>query len=193
MDETTKEGARREVAEPQVRRTGRPGRRLTGRPLSTLVFGVAAVLLLSLATPLFSSGSAQAATATAAGSRALAPSTYETRVQRWVNRRRANHHLPRVRISRCPDRTAERWSRHLAATGRFYHQSMRTVLRRCDARYAGETLGRGSMRPKRLVRMWMKSPGHRKILLSRKARRIGIGAEPVGRGGWVVTANFVRY
>lgn len=172
------------------RRTRRPG-----RSLRAVVFTAAAVMLLSLATPLLSSGSgnAEAATTKAAGSRALAPSTYEARVQRWVNKKRAHHNLRRVRLSRCPDGTAERWSRHLAATGRFYHQSMRKVLRRCNARYAGETLGRGSMRPKRLVRMWMNSPGHRKILLSRQARRIGIGAEKVGRGRWVVTANFVRY
>ena len=41
--------------------------------------------------------------------------------------------------------------------------------------------------------MWMESPGHRRILLSRDARRIGIGANHSTSGGWVVAANFVRF
>jgi uncharacterized protein YkwD len=119
--------------------------------------------------------------------------TYEKRVQRLVNRRRARHDLPRLRLARCADRTATRWSRHLAGSNEFYHQSMSAVLDRCDARYAGETLGRGSMRPRKLVRMWMHSPSHRAVLLSEKSRRIGVGATPDAYGRWVVAANFIRF
>ena len=122
----------------------------------------------------------------------LAPSTYESRVQRLVNVRRSNHGLRALRYHRCSDRTAERWSRHLARTNLFYHQSMTTVLDSCNARYAGETLGRGSITPRRLVRMWMRSPGHRAILLTKQARRIGIGAKLDQQGQWVVAANFIR-
>ena len=70
---------------------------------------------------------------------------------------------------------------------------MSYVLNRCDARYAGETLGRGTMSPRRLVTMWMRSPAHRSVLLSRKSRRIGVGVAPDRYGRWVITANFVRY
>jgi uncharacterized protein YkwD len=126
-------------------------------------------------------------------SMSLAPNTYERRVQRLVNKRRAHHGLRRLRLAACPDGTAERWSRYLAANDAFYHQSMSDVLNTCNARYAGETLGRGAMSPRRLVRMWMHSPDHRHILLTRKARRIGIGATPDGSGRWVVAANFMRF
>ncbi len=129
----------------------------------------------------------------ASTSMSLAPNTYERRVQRLVNKRRAHHGLRRLRLAACPDGTAERWSRYLAANDAFYHQSMGDVLDTCNARYAGETLGRGSMSPRRLVRMWMHSSGHRHILLTSKARRIGIGATPDGSGGWVVAANFMRF
>ncbi|HJR36919.1 MAG TPA: CAP domain-containing protein, partial [Nocardioidaceae bacterium] len=61
------------------------------------------------------------------------------------------------------------------------------------AMYAGETLGRGAISPRRLVRMWMHSDGHRHVLLSRKSRRIGIGAVPDAYGRWVVAANFMRF
>jgi uncharacterized protein YkwD len=122
-----------------------------------------------------------------------APDVYERRVQRLVNRRRDAHGLRRLRMASCPDTVAEGWSQWLASNNEFFHQSMTDVLNRCDARYAGETLGRGAMSPRKLVRMWMESPGHRAVLLSTKSRRIGIGATPDSFGRWVVAANFVRF
>ena len=137
--------------------------------------------------------SAQVKTAMVSTTMSVDPGTYERRVQRLVNVRRANRGLPRLRIASCADQTATTWSRHLAETGGFYHQSMTTVLDTCNARYAGETLGRGSMGPRKLVRMWMESPAHKTVLLSNKSRRIGVGATADAYGRWVVAANFVRF
>ena len=67
------------------------------------------------------------------------------------------------------------------------------LLNKCDAYYAGETLGRGAITPQTLVSMWMHSPPHRAVLMSRSPRRIGIGATPNARGEWVVAANFMRF
>jgi uncharacterized protein YkwD len=128
-----------------------------------------------------------------AGAQSMASGTYEKRVQYWVNVRRTNHGLRPLRFQRCTDRSAERWSRYLANNDLFYHQSMDRLLSRCNARYAGETLARGAVYPKRVVRMWMRSPGHRAILLSRSPRRIGIGAHLDSSGRWVVAANFTRF
>jgi uncharacterized protein YkwD len=140
-----------------------------------------------------------AAPVSAAGVTQLAPrastmaaETFEHRVQRWVNVERRRHGLRGLRINRCSDGTAERWSRHLARRDLFVHQPMSRILNRCDAWYAGETLARGSMGPRRLVRMWMNSPPHRAIVLSPEPRRIGIGATLDNRGRWVTTANFIR-
>jgi uncharacterized protein YkwD len=119
--------------------------------------------------------------------------SYERKVQYWVNRQRVQRDLPRLTLADCPDSTAAVWSGHLASTGEFYHQSMTDVLDRCDATYAGETLGRGGMTPRGLVRLWMQSPPHRAVLLSAKPRRIGIGATYDTTGRWVVAANFVRF
>lgn len=118
--------------------------------------------------------------------------SYETKVQQQINQRRASRGLPRLRLASCPKGTSKRWSQHLASTDSFYHQSMGSVLSKCNARYAGETLGRGTMNPRKLVRMWMRSPGHRAVLMSKKPRRIGIGATKDASGRWVVAANFVR-
>lgn len=155
---------------------------------------VRAALVPVLSTLLLASGLGVVSLATASSaSAALSSSAYEQRVQHWVNVQRSQHGKPSLRFARCPDGTAERWAGHLAESGGFYHQSMGRVLGKCDARYAGETLGKGAISPRTLVRMWMNSPGHRKVLLSRDSRVIGVGAKMTGSGQWVTAANFVRF
>lgn len=154
---------------------------------------LAAVLTAALLCTGFAVATPAASATSSGGTMTMAPDTYEKRVQRHINRVRANRGLPHLRLERCTDRVAERWSRHLASTGRFQHRSMAHVLRRCDAAYAGETLGRGTISPWRLVRMWLQSPGHRRILLSPKPRRIGVGTVKDAHGRWVTTANFTRF
>jgi uncharacterized protein YkwD len=124
---------------------------------------------------------------------ALGTSDYEHRTLRQVNRVRHNHHLRRLTFQSCANRVANRWSAHLASTNSFYHQSMTALLKKCNAHYAGETLGMGSVTPRKLVSMWMHSPPHRHILMSKAPRRIGIGATPNSNGQWVVAANFMRF
>jgi uncharacterized protein YkwD len=124
---------------------------------------------------------------------AMATSSYEKQVQYWINVRRAHHGLHKLRLASCTDAVAERWGEHLASTDTFYHQSMTTILDKCNAYYAGETLGRGAITPKRLVYLWMHSPEHRHVLLSKYPRRIGIGAYPDRFGEWVVAADFMRF
>jgi uncharacterized protein YkwD len=123
---------------------------------------------------------------------ALSTDTYEARVLARVNAARAHHGRRALTLAPCAVRVANRWSAHLASTGAFVHQSMQKLLRRCDAHYVGETLGRGAMTPKTLVSLWMHSAPHRHVLLSRSPRRIGIGATPDADGQWLVAANFMH-
>jgi uncharacterized protein YkwD len=154
------------------------------------VRGLVITVLLALAT----SGLA-VVTATSAGAAetraAMHSSTYEEKVQKRINRVRDQHGLRPLRFDECTDGTAERWARRLARSGRLYHQDPRGILRKCGARYAGETLGMGGFSPAGLVRAWMDSPAHRPILLSRSARRIGVGSSLSG-DQWVTAANFTK-
>ena len=118
---------------------------------------------------------------------------YEQGVQYWVNVQRKRHGLRPLKFASCTDAVAEHWSSVLAGTGSFYHQSMTRLLNRCNAYYAGETLGRGAITPKTLVTMWMHSAPHRHVLMSKSPTRIGIGATPNANGEWVVAANFMRF
>ena len=163
-------------------------RRLLAGLLGALVLVGAALLPAGSA-----SAVAPATSSRMASYPAMAPSQYEQRVQYWVNRQRTGHDLRKLRLAGCTDDAAERWSGYLARNDLFHHQSMQELLDRCDAMYAGETLGRGAITPRRLVRMWMDSDGHRQVLLSSKSRRIGVGATPDSSGRWVVAANFMRF
>jgi uncharacterized protein YkwD len=175
---------------------GVPRPRTLTQSVTRLLVGAVTLSLTAFGLMGLTTGPANAAptkTLAAGSSLAMVPMTYERRVQRIVNKRRTNHGLPRLRVAACATTTAKRWSRHLAESNQFYHQSMTSVLNTCNARYAGETLGRGSMAPRKLVRMWMHSPAHRNVLLSSKSRRIGVGATTDAYGRWVVAANFVRF
>jgi uncharacterized protein YkwD len=160
---------------------------LVGAALAVVVSGVVVGTAGTTATAQTAMGGAGTDSARLAGS-----DTYETRVQRHINRKRAKHGLRPLRFERCTDGLAETWSARLAATGGLVHQDAGRMLSTCSARYAAEALGRGGFSPKSLVRAWMRSPYHRTVLLSPKARRIGVGSTWAG-GQWVTAATFTRF
>ncbi|MEO5711459.1 MAG: CAP domain-containing protein [Nocardioidaceae bacterium] len=168
----------------------RPARKILTAAVVTLVTAagvtVAAPSTATAATP------AVSLVAKASVFPAYSDTYYEQGVQYWVNRVRKQHGLRALGFASCADGVAENWSTVLATTNSFYHQSMTKLLSRCHAFYAGETLGRGSITPRTLVTMWMHSPPHRAVLMSRSPNRIGIGATPSASGEWVVAANFLK-
>jgi uncharacterized protein YkwD len=158
--------------------------------LRALACGLAVVVAtVGLATV---SAPATAAETSSSAVTSMSSGTYESKVQYFVNRKRAARGLPKLRLESCTDGTAERWAKHLAQNDAFYHQDMGTILSKCDAYYAGETLGRGAISPHRLVVMWMNSPAHKHVLLSRHAKRIGVGSYMDSHGQWVTAANFTK-
>jgi uncharacterized protein YkwD len=160
-----------------------------------LVHAVAAGLVAVLAVAGLSVMAAPAHAAKGPSSRVMSMSseTYEAKVQYFINKRRAERGLPKLSFESCTDGTAERWAQKLATSNEFYHQSMGNILDRCRAYYAGETLGKGAISPHRLVYLWMHSPAHRHVLLSKHAKRIGVGAAMDGNGSWVTAANFTKF
>ena len=88
----------------------------------------------------------------------LSSDTYEKRVRYWINVQREAHDLKPLKKEDCTDRIAQSWGQHLAESGQFYHQSMSNVIHTCDATYAGETLAKGAVRPRQIVKLWMSSP-----------------------------------
>jgi uncharacterized protein YkwD len=102
---------------------------------------------------------------------------YQRKVFHWTNVARRRHDLrPYQRVS-CLRRVAVRWAEHLARTGDFEHQDLGVIFNRCPrATAAGENIARGGVTPRQMVRMWMRSPGHRGNILSRRFTHMGVGA-----------------
>lgn len=155
--------------------------------VAALAVAIATVGLTAVAAP------ANAAESQVSAVMSMSSSTYEAQVQYYVNKKRAERGLGLLRLESCTDGTAERWANHLADTDSFYHQDMGSILNKCDAYYAGETLGRGEISPQRLVYLWMHSPAHKDVLLSRHAKRIGVGSYVDSHGQWVTAANFTKF
>ncbi len=170
------------------------------RPASSALLAALTVTLVASGLTLVAAGPAGAATSdtartTTAASGAtsrMSADTYEQRVQYFVNRKRAAHGLRPLRFESCTDGAAERWALQLAARGTLVHQSAGDIMDTCNAYYAGETLGQGTFGPRGLVKSWMRSSLHRSVLLSKHARRIGVGTALTGSGQWVTAADFTK-
>jgi uncharacterized protein YkwD len=154
-----------------------------------VIVGAMLASLFVVAGPTATSASAM----TQAEVRAMSSDTYEQQVATYINRKRAARGLRKLRLESCTDRYSERWSQHLADTLSFYHQKLDPFFDVCGARYAGETLARGAATPRDMVNAWMKSDGHRRVMLSKSPRRMGVAAVLDSNGNWVLTANFTRF
>lgn len=121
----------------------------------------------------------------------------ERAVFRSVNRVRRHRGLPRLRlvprisfvaIVHSQDQASNRFISHSSSDGTPFYARIRRVT---NARVVGETIieYRGRTSGRRIVRAWMRSPGHRRELLTPGYRRIGVG-HATRRGLSVVTADF---
>ena len=113
------------------------------------------------------------------------PNEYANRIVAAVNDARARAGLKRLRVyQECLDGHADRWAKRLAETGRLQHRDQRRVLGACNLHWTGETLARGSrsVAPREMVRAWMRSPGHRAVLMKPRAKLAGVGIRFDSRG-----------
>lgn len=121
--------------------------------------------------------------------RTISTGQAEKAVRCLVNKKRARRGLRAVRNSKQLAKAAERHSRYMRDNRCFAHRcnggpDLATRLERsgylpCGCTYSyGEAISwsyGSSATPKRTVTAWMKSPSHKKILMHRKFREIGIG------------------
>ena len=144
--------------------------RSVARHAAAALRAVVALLASPLAAP-----QAQAAYAWE-GTSASAMQTYANRLVSQVNQRRAHHGLPALRLSTCVDDFSSTWATYLDTADKFEHADMGALMRRCSLTWASENLAgwKGSYSPNGIVTLWMKSAGHRRNILSTKARRVGV-------------------
>jgi uncharacterized protein YkwD len=189
-------------------------------PMSvSMAFGRRTVLVpLLLAVALLAAAAPAAHTAPGACAAAHVSVERETIVEArnatlcLLNRVRARHGAPPLRMNPKLSHAARKHSRDMVQRRYFAHDSPegRSAFDRMRAtRYVprdaswvlGENLGWGSgslAEPMALVRAWMRSPGHRRNILDRRFRDIGIGIvpnAPVGGydDGATYTTDFGRW
>lgn len=129
---------------------------------------------------------------------AAAHDDLERAVVRRINEQRTRRDLPILRTSSALARTAARHSVRQLRRDRLSHRALGSRMRRAvSARRVGEVVAfvpSGTRRRARtVVRMWMRSPSHRRVLLTRSFRRVGVGrryGSLGGRPGTVMTADF---
>lgn len=111
-----------------------------------------------------------------------------------TNRKREKHGVDRVRRAGCAGEWSRDWARHLDRTDRFEHSSMGGLLQACDATYVSENIAMiyDGVKPSAIIRMWMRSPGHRANLLSDRPTHIGMAVRwDESREAWVAVQTFV--
>ena len=136
---------------------------------------------------------------------AASPAAAETLT--LLNAARARYHAPALRPDPRLARAARRHSRDMVAYGYFAHDSRygarfsariaRVGWMRSRTRWrVGENLAWGTGRaasPRAVLAAWLRSPGHRRVLLRRSYRVVGVGVAagtPSGRSGRTYTADF---
>ena len=119
----------------------------------------------------------------------------ERAVIKAINRARAANGLRRMRGNRRLARAADVHSRSMLRSDSFSHGAFSQRVRRYVSFHRiGETIAmRTRCSPRGFVSMWLNSPPHRAVLLSRRFRRVGVGRR-TGRLGarraCLVTADF---
>ena len=112
----------------------------------------------------------------AAGPAQAAPTPMEKRLVERINDTRAAYGLRKLSIRPRLNEGSHSWSRHLLRRDSFHHADLRPGT--------GEILAWGTcswFTPAQAVRMWLRSPSHRALLLRPGFRFVGTGWT---RGAW---------
>ena len=115
-----------------------------------------------------------------------------------VNHERAQRGLPALRRSAHLDAAAQGHVNWMVRTGQVSHTGARgtRVPHRAQAVgyrpcYAGETIAYGPPTQEIVVRAWMNSPSHKRVIVSAKAGDVGVAAARDARGRplWVMVTG----
>jgi uncharacterized protein YkwD len=115
----------------------------------------------------------------------------EASILRAMNHVRARHHLPQLRVNGALARAADAHSAAMLRSGQFSHGAMTARLRRYTrSRAIGENLAWMSRcNGRKVVGMWLKSAPHRRNMLARRFKVVGVGRRS-GSGLCMITADF---
>jgi uncharacterized protein YkwD len=110
---------------------------------------------------------------------------------RAMNHVRAAHGLPGLRVNRALARAARHHSSEMARSGLFSHGAFEQRLRSyIHSKMVGENLAwMQGCDGQKAVQMWLNSPPHRQVMLTRAFRRVGVGHRSANHACFI-TADF---
>jgi uncharacterized protein YkwD len=127
-----------------------------------------------------------------AASPALTLNKYEHQLMRAINQKRVKHHLAKVHLRTSLVTAARSHSTEMGAQQYFAHNSpsgecWSARLIRCGYTKSGYSFWRAGENifmvsgiyaafPQTAVKAWMKSPAHRRVILTKRFRDIGVGS-----------------
>lgn len=94
------------------------------------------------------------------------PPSGENLILDEINRFRAANNRQPYRHSVCLTQQASQWAAAMQRAGSLSHAQMSSRLSACGIQAGGEVVAAGQRTPAEVVDAWMRSPGHRAILLS---------------------------
>ncbi|MGB0100879.1 MAG: CAP domain-containing protein [Nocardioides sp.] len=118
--------------------------------------------------------------------------TYQNQVFSATNQQRVKHDRPKFRKQKCVQRFAVKQARKMARQERMFHQDLSPILRRCGLDRVGENVAYGFRSGPSAVTAWMHSTGHRRNILNRGFRLLGVGARKSDDGIWYAAQVFGR-
>lgn len=111
-----------------------------------------------------------------------------------VNRARERHGRKPLRATVClTTKVAQPWAKHMAATETMVHQDLGVVFEKCPGlTRVGENIAYGYPTAKAVMRGWMGSEGHRRNILDKRFRKIGLGLARSADGTPYWVQDFAR-
>jgi len=115
-----------------------------------------------------------------------------SRVEQAIAAERLERGVASVRPARALRRSSARYAARLVRTGGLRHAARLPISRRFRLRGENLALTRGAPSARRVVAAWMRSPGHRALILDRRFRHIGVAGRKRHDGAVVWVAHFGR-
>lgn len=110
-----------------------------------------------------------------------------------TNKQRVKHDRVRLARSACLQRFAVRQARRMANQQKMFHQHLGPIQKACGVGWVGENVAMGYPNGwSVVVQGWMRSPGHRANILSRRFRLMGLAARKGANGSWYAAQVFGR-
>lgn len=168
--------------------------RRTSLPVSALVAVVALMVALLPAGTASATPAPPVERQPAATARTVTLKPALQNVLKRVNKVRRNHGRKPLRVTRClTTKVAQPWARHMADTGDFDHRDLSEVFKICPSlTMVGENIAAGQPTAKAVMKAWMGSKGHRRNILNKRYRKIGLGLARDADGTPYWVQNFGR-